>query len=117
MRAADPVLWQWMRQSFTLPSILPGSPEDTDYSELTLDLVDFSPGADWVGGSYDTVTIPVAEGVLLSGSPVSVDNREKDLYSFLSWPLLRSYALPGSADVLRVEVRDGALPPWTGMRG
>lgn len=84
-------------------------PEDTDYSELTLDLVDFSPGADWVGGSYDTVTIPVAEGVLLSGSPVSVDNREKDLYSFLAWPLLRSYALPGSADVLRVEVRDGAI--------
>ena len=84
-------------------------PEDTDYRELTLDLVDFSPGAGWVGGSSGTVTLPVSEDVRLSGRSVSQQTWKKDLMNFLYAPYLRSYALPGTADVLRAEVHSGVI--------
>lgn len=84
-------------------------PEDTDYRELTLTLVDFVPGADWVGGSYDTVTVPVAEDVQLDGIRVTEQEWEKRLMNFLYAPMLRSYALPGTTSILRVEVESGAI--------
>lgn len=87
---------------------LSDQPEDTDYSQLTLDLVDFSPGADWVGGSYATVTLPVAEEVRADGRTISRDTPQ-DLLSFLSRPSLESCAPPGATDVLRAEVLDGTI--------
>lgn len=83
-------------------------PEGTDYSQLTLDLVDFSPGADWVGGSYATVTLPAAEEVRADGRTISRDTPQ-DLLFFLSRPSLESYAPPGATDVPRVEVLDGTI--------
>lgn len=91
-------------------------PEDTDYRCLTLDLVDFSPGADWVGSSYGTVTLPVSEQVRVNGRAVSGE-WEKDLLSFLGWPQLRAYFLPGTTDVLRLEVEDGVITAMDWFEG
>lgn len=95
---------------------LAAQPEDTDFRELTLDLVDFSPGADWVGGIYETVTLPVSERVRLNGSAVS-ENLEKDLSSFLSWPQMRAYFLPGTDDVIRLEVENGVITAMDWFEG
>ena len=91
-------------------------PEDTDYRELTLDLVDFAPGADWVGGSYETVTLPVSEQVRISGRAVSGEWK-KDLLSFLAWPQLRAYFFPGTDDVLRLQVEDGVITAMDWFEG
>lgn len=90
--------------------------EDTDFRKLTLDLVDFSPGVDWVGGVYGSVTLPVSEQVRLNGSAVSED-LEKALNSFLSWPQLRAYFLPGTDDVIRLEVEDGVITAMDWFEG
>lgn len=95
---------------------LAAQPEGTDYRELTLDLVEFSPGADWVGGSYETVTLPVSEQVRLGGRAVSGE-WEKDLRSFLAWPQLRAYFLPGTDDVIRLQVEDGVITAMDWFEG
>lgn len=92
-------------------------PEDTDYKGLTLTLVDFVPGADWVGGSSGTVTLPVSEDVCLSGTRVSEEEWRKQLFNFLYAPMLSSYALPGTTDVICVEIQDGVITAMDWFEG
>ena len=42
---------------------------------------------------------------------------EKDLLSFLGWPQLRAYFLPGTTDVLRLEVEDGVITAMDWFEG
>lgn len=92
-------------------------PEGTDFRELTLDLVDFSPGADWVGGSYATVTLPVSEDVRLDGTQITGTEWDKQMLNFLAWPQLRSYFLPGTDDVIRLEVENGIITAMDWFEG
>lgn len=79
---------------------------DTEDGMLTLDLVDFVPGVDWMGSTYDTVTYHLAEDVQLTDEEDRVDN----LSEFLNRHELQFTELDSTYyNLLRVEVENDTI--------
>lgn len=79
---------------------------DAENGMLTLHLVDFVPGADWMGSTYDTVTYHLAEDVSLTDEEDQVDS----VSEFLNRHELQFTELDSSYyNLLRVEVEDDTV--------
>lgn len=79
---------------------------DTEDGMLTLHLVDFVPGADWMGSTYDTVTYHLAEDVSLTDEEDQVDS----VSEFLSQHESQFTELDSTYyNLLRVEVEDNTV--------
>lgn len=76
---------------------------DTEGGMVTLHLVDFVPGVDWMGSTYDTVTYHLAEDVQLTDEEDQLDS----VSEFLNRHALQSTEGDSSYyNLLRVEVED-----------
>lgn len=79
---------------------------DTEDGMLTLHLVDFVPGVDWMGSTYDTVTYHLAEEVSLTDEEDQVDS----LSEFLNRHESQFTELDSTYyNLLRVEVEDDTV--------
>lgn len=79
---------------------------DTEGGMVTLHLVDFVPGVDWMGSTYDTVTYHLAEDVQLTDEEDQLDS----VSEFLNRHALQFTEGDSSYyNLLRVEVEDNTI--------
>jgi len=93
--------------------------DDFDFQSAPLDLRDCVPAAGWVGDVYDTVTLPLAEQVILGNGLVREDteNRDAKILSFLARPTLSPEFHSESMDVIQLEVKDGEITSMRWLEG
>lgn len=89
-----------------------------DSEHWNFSLMEYDPETGTQGRALGTYTLPLAEELTLrhmgkdtpsEAGQVGSDGRNRNVSTFLMWPLLRAQVYPGMADLLEIKVQDGAV--------